>query len=189
MRNSYGLVAAGVLSVIVLVPASAAAQAAVPDTGMTAVGFTVGASLPSDEALDNGVDFGAQVERYLTPRESVRGKISGAWFDISGRGFTGTVHPIALEGNLVHNWERGIWHPYVTAGIGWYHYKFTESSLDSSDNKFGVNLGGGAEYFLTRHDTLLGELQVRLVPGRTDSLLTDYESGYWTLAFGYKKYF
>ena len=189
MKKSLGVCAAAVLTAMGSAPAPASAQAMVPGKGMTAVGFTIEASLPSDDALDSGADIGAQVEHYLTPRDAIRGRISGAWFDISGRPFTGTVHPIALEGNLVHNWERGVWHPYLTAGLGWYHYKFTESKLDSSDDKFGINLGGGAEYFLTRHDALLGELQVRIVPGRTESLLSDYESGYWTLGVGYKKYF
>jgi hypothetical protein len=161
----------------------------VPDTGMVAVGFTVGASLPTDAALTNGIDLGAQVERYFTPRVSVRGRLSGFWADIGSRPFSGTIQPVAFEGNIVHNWERGVWHPYVTGGIGLYHYRFTEDLVDSSDNKFGVNFGGGAEYFFTRHDTLLGEALLRVVPGRTTSLRSDYEPGYWTLMMGYKKYF
>jgi hypothetical protein len=156
---------------------------------MAAIGFTVGASLPTEPSLKNGIDLAAQAEKYLTPRVSVRGRVSAAWFDITGRGFIGTVQPVAIEGNLVHNWEGGAWHPYATGGIGLYHYRFDETPLESSDNKFGVNFGGGVEYFFTRRDTLLGEALVRVVPGRTNSLRTSYEAGYWTLNMGYKKYF
>jgi len=187
MQRSLGiLLAAGVLG---LFSSPAVAQSPVPNTDMMAVGFTAGASVPNDDALDHGAEVGVQIERYLSPRVSIRGKFSGAWTDILGRQFTGTIHPIAIEGNLVHNWEGGAWHPYATAGVGFYHYSFTEAGLDSSDNKIGVNLGGGAEYFFTRRDTLLGEALVRLVPGRTHSVRSDYETGYWSVMLGYKKYF
>jgi len=154
---------------------------------MVAIGFTVGASVPRDAFLDNGIDLGAQVEGYLTPRVSVRGRVSGAWFAVNGG--HNTVQPLAFEGNVVHNWERGAWHPYATGGIGLYHYRFDESSITSSDSKFGVNFGGGVEYFFTRHDTLLAEALVRVIPGHATSLNTIYDTGYWTFMMGYKKYF
>jgi hypothetical protein len=119
----------------------------------------------------------------------VRGRLSGDWFDITGRTFAGTIEPIAIEGNVVYNWEHGIWHPYATGGIGVYHYRFTEANLQSTDNKIGLNFGGGVEYFLTRHDTVLVEGLIRAIPGRPDSLLSDYEPGYWSILGGYKKYF
>jgi opacity protein-like surface antigen len=179
----------GVVCALVLAAAPAVAQSQVPGHDMTAVGFTVGASLPYDDALDTGADLGVQFERYLDPRVSIRGKFSSAWLDIATRAFDGTVQPIAIEGNLVYNWERGVWHPYATAGAGLYHFKFKEAELKSDHNKFGVNFGGGIEYFLSRRDTILGEVGFRVIPGRTDSLLSDYEPGYWTITFGYKKYF
>jgi hypothetical protein len=190
MYLRVAVAAAGTVTLLGIGAAPAAAQARVPDTGMSAFGVTLGASIPSDDKLANGIDLGVQGEYYLSPRMSVRGKISGPWFDIQeGRGPTGTIHPIAFEGNIVHNWEHGTWHPYATGGVGWYHYGFDEDRVESSGNKFGVNLGGGAEYFLSRRDTVLGEVQVRIVPGGTHSLLDDYDTGYWTLAVGYKRYF
>ena len=179
-----GLVVGG----LALIAAPSSAQQ-VPDKGMVAIGFTVGGSRETDDALSGGLELGAQVEGYLTPRVSIRGKVSSPWFDIVGRPFAGTIQPVATEGNLVYNWERGVWHPYVTGGVGFYHFRFTESGIDSSHTKGGVNFGGGAEYFLTRHDTILGEATVRIIPGRAFSANSDYETGYWTLAVGYKKYF
>jgi len=187
MRTILRVVLCGAVLAAAAMPA--AAQQRVPDTGMVAIGFTVGGSRPSDDALTGGIDLGAQVEGYLTPRVAIRGKVSSPWFDIVGRSFTGTIQPVAIEGNLVYNWEHGTWHPYVTGGVGLYHFRFTEADVDSSHTKAGVNFGGGAEYFFTRHDTILGEATVRIIPGRVNSAHSDYETGYWTLAVGYKKYF
>jgi hypothetical protein len=180
--------ALGVAGVLAMWAAPAAAQQ-VPTTNQNAVGFTAGASMPYDDALESGVDLGVQAEHYLTPRASIRGKVSGAWFDIASRSFRGTIQPIAIEGNVVYNWEGGVVHPFVTGGIGLYHFRFEEAEVDSSDNKVGLNFGGGLEYFLTRRDTILGEVNFKVIPGRTDSRLSDYEPGYWGFTVGYKKYF
>ena len=90
---------------------------------------------------------------------------------------------------MVYNWEGGAWHPYATGGIGVYHYAFTENALASSDTKVGVDLGGGVEYFVTRHDTVTGEWLLHVVPGRATSALATYQARYWVLTAGYKHYF
>ena len=67
----------------------------VPDTGMTAVGLTAGVAMPTADNLDTGTTLAAGIEHYLAPRVSVRGQIEGAWQDIHGHSFTGTVKPFA----------------------------------------------------------------------------------------------
>jgi hypothetical protein len=162
----------------------------VPAPGMGAIGAQITAAMPSEDSWKNGVDVTGSVEGYLSRRVSVRGSVSGAWLDIFGRGFNGTINPVAFNGNVVYNWEGGKWHPYATGGAGLYHYRFSEGITSSSANKFGVDVGGGAEYFFTRHDTLLGEVLVHSVPGTVTSGLTTYQKpSYWTLSGGYKKYF
>ena len=69
----------------------------------------------------NGPDLTGNVESYLTRRVSVRAQVGGAWWDITGRGFTGSVRPIAFDGNVIYNFEGGRTHPYLTGGIGLYH--------------------------------------------------------------------
>jgi opacity protein-like surface antigen len=103
---------------------------------------------------------------------------------------------MAFTVNGVHNWERGAWHPYATAGVGLYRFRLSNDFFDddafdgeNSDTKFGVNLGGGMEYFFTRRDTLTGEIQYHLVPGDADTFLADYDTNYWSFSFGYKRYF
>ena len=179
------------VAITLLMGPSAAAQSRgpVPNTGMMAAGVSMGAAPAFDSALNNGLDLAGQFESYLTPRVSIRALVSKAWNDINDRPFTGTVAPIAVNGNVVYNWEGGAWHPYATAGVGLYHYTFTEGGLDSSDTKFGVNAGGGVEYFVTRHDTLTGEVVFHAIPGTVSSLRSSYDAGYWRIAGGYKKYF
>ncbi|HET9373171.1 MAG TPA: porin family protein [Vicinamibacterales bacterium] len=190
MRRSVHVLAAASLVAMLVAPAAAQTRQAgpVPDQGMFAIGLSIGVAFPSDDFLETGWNLGAGGEYYFTPRISARGQLSGAWFDIFGHSFDGTVKPLAINGNIVYNWEHGKWHPYATGGFGLYHYRFDEDERDSSDTKAGLDLGGGIEYFFTRHDTLTGELLVHIVPGDADSDRGEYKTGYWTLMFGYKKY-
>jgi hypothetical protein len=182
--------------IVTIGAASAAAQqrperlTPVPDAGTVAVGGSVGIAPPSEGSFTNGPALTFNVEGYLTPRVSLRGQISGAWWDITGRGFTGTVHPIALDGNIVYNWEGGAIHPFVTGGIGLYHYGFHEGSTTGSANKLGLNLGGGVEYFVTRHVTVTGEALYHMTQQPMASPATVYNhTRFWTFTAGLKKYF
>lgn len=184
---------AGVFAIATLVaatPASAQTERGrVPDTGMVGFGLSMSAAIPTDGTLKTGPELAVKAEKYVTPRVSVRGLFSGAWMDVTGHSFTGTVRPVTAAGNLVYNWEGGQVHPYVTAGAGLYHFRFTDNGITGSHNKFGVNLGGGAEVFISRRDSLTGEVIYHAIPGQVTSPLTHYNPSYWTIAGGYKKYF
>ena len=161
-----------------------------PDAGTWAIGGSLGVSLPADPSLDTGLDVAGTVEGYLTPRVSVRGQLGGAWWDITGRHFTGTVKPLYLDGNLVYNWEGGALHPYVTAGVGMYKYRSTESGVvDGSDTKAGFNVGGGLEYFFTRDATVTGEALYHKVGAFNTPLAVFTDGSFWSLSLGMKKYF
>lgn len=192
-------VVSSVAIAIGLVVASAAPTAAqgrsdvgspVPAPGMVAVGASVGAAPPLEASFTNGFDLAANIERYLTRRVSLRAQLSGAFWDITGRGFTGSVHPIALDGNVVYNWEGGKIHPFATGGVGLYHYRFEEHPTTGSANKFGINVGGGVEYFINRYLTGTAEVLFHDVADPVKSPLTTYnDSSYWTFTVGLKKYF
>jgi hypothetical protein len=160
----------------------------VPAPGMIAAGLSTGLVMPSEDALERGPVLAANLDGYLSRRVSARAQLSGAWNDIFGHSFAGRVRPMALTGNLVYNFEGGRWHPFVTAGLGWYHYRFDEDDIDSSANKLGGNVGGGVEFFVRRHDTLTGEVLVHRVGDRVGSSLATYDPNYWSVTFGYKKY-
>ena len=145
--------------------------------------------MPSDSSLDNGLELAANVETYLTSRVSVRGQFGGSSWDIVGRGFSGNVKPIRLDGNLVYNWEGGAWHPYVTGGLGMYHYgSHITPGLDGGDTKSGINIGGGVEYFFKRRTSFTAEALYHKV-GAFDTPLAVFEDGsFWTVTAGIKAY-
>ena len=178
-----------VLAVSLLMASPAVAQKRVPDKNMFAIGLNLGVALPADTVLEDGLFVAVSGEGYLTPRISVKGQFGGAFFDVTGNGLDGKVHPWHFTGAVVYNWEHGKWHPYADAGIGVYKYRFGEGSNRPSDTKFGGNLGGGIEYFFSRTDTLTGDVTVHIVPGTADSFIFAYKPRYWTLSGGYKKYF
>ena len=191
MRRSLMTLAAMFVALTVAAPAAAQAERVgpVPAPGMVGLGVSLSAALPSDDFLTNGPQLAVSAERYVTRRIAVRGLFAGSWLDVTGHAFTGTVRPVTVTGNAVYNWEGGKLHPYVTGGVGFYRYRFNENALEASANKAGANFGGGLEWFLTRGDTITGEVLFHAVPGPVRSSLTDYDTSFWTLAAGYKKYF
>jgi hypothetical protein len=168
----------------------ALAQRRVPDAGMWAVGGSIGATVPADDSFQNGPELAGNIEGYLTPRVSVRAQVGAAWWDITGRGFTGSVKPFLVDGNLVYNWEGGAWHPYVTAGVGMYRFNSSiNGAPGSSDTKAGLDLGGGIEYFFTRHATMTGELLYHKVGGFNSPVTIFTDGSFWSFAVGGKAYF
>lgn len=161
----------------------------VPDRGMSAVGVSLGVSGPGDDRLDNGLVLAAWAERYMTRRVSFRGMVSGNWWGVIEGPEDDAVSPIAAKVNLVYNWERGKWHPYATAGLGIYKFRFTEDDVDSSATTLGFNIGGGAEYFVRLRDTIVVEALIHPLVGNVESRFNTYVPWYWTLSGGYKKYF
>ena len=161
----------------------------VPAAGMVAVGASVGADIPSDPNLDKGLDTAGTIEGYLTPRVSIRGQVAAAWWDIVGRGFTGTVKPLYFDGNIVYNWEGGAVHPYVTAGIGAYRFRSETGGREGSDTKAGFNIGGGFEYFFARRSTFTGEVLYHKVDSFSTPLGSFGDGSFWRIAMGMKTYF
>jgi outer membrane protein with beta-barrel domain len=171
-------------------PVLAQRRSPVPNSGMWAIGGSIGAGLPSDPSLSNGLNLTGNIERYVTPRISIRGQLGGEWSDIVNRGFAGTLSPVFVDGNVTYNWEGGIWHPYVTGGLGLYRYRSFESLAPTSvDNALGFDVGGGLEYFVNRHVTLTGEILFHEVGQVATPLATFSEGQFWTFTFGVKRYF
>jgi len=190
MRASLRLIVSLSLLVFVIGTSHAYAQRRVPETGMWGVGGWIGAGVPMDASLDNGFGFAGNVERYVTPRVSIRGQLGGTWADIVGRHFTGTVNPVFLDGNVVYNWEGGNLHPFVTGGGGIYFYK---SSIDGSrsmtDTKPGLDFGGGLELFFDRRTTMTAEALYHVVSSVDSALATFPDGKFWTFGVGVKRYF
>jgi len=191
MRIRPMLCTAALLSLSIALPAFAQTQTRrpervpepVPAPGMIAVGISTGFALPTEPALDNGMGLAVNVERYMTSRLSARGQLSGAWTNVFGP-VNSTVSPMVVSGNLVYNWEGGKVHPFVSGGLGFYHYRFNEASIFSTSNKLGLQIGGGTEFFLTRQDAVSGELVAHVVPGQVVGTFSSYDPTFWSIGVG-----
>ena len=187
MHSSVGrIVSLGMILLATAIPA--AAQQRVPDRGQFALGLNVGFAVPTEDVLETGFTMNVNGDYYLTPRLSIRGQFGGAWFNVEDDALDQKVKPMHLTGNAIYNWEFGKLHPYAGAGIGWYNFRFGEED-GPSDSKFGVNFGGGVEYFFSRTDTIVGDVSFHLVTSDPESFIFAYSGKFWTITGGYKKYF
>jgi hypothetical protein len=194
MQPQTRLLIVGLLAALAAAPAEAQRRpprvSHMPDAGMWAVGGSVGATAPNTSDLNSGVDVGGTVESYLTPRLSVRGQLRTAWWSFDNRlGFTGTLQPTLIGGNLLYNFERGNWHPYVTAGVGRYIYQWREPGMPDGSNGYGgANVGAGLERFFTPDATVTMELLYHHV-GDVAVPRAVIDGSYWAVTVGGKKYF
>ena len=181
MRLLRLIAAAAVLSLLFNLPAAAQT----PDTGLIGAGGDIGVFFP-DEAFENTFTIAGYGEYYVTPRISVRALLGWAKPGFENR-TEDKFRQTRLLFNGVYNWEYGVWHPFVTAGAGAYFVRpLLEDATDpDGETRGGLNLGGGAEYFLGDMSSLKAEGRWDIVshpPGLPDA------SGF-TLTIGYKRYF
>src|SRR5207249_8993339 len=172
---------------VLAAPSPALAQRHVPERGMGAVGVSIGAALPTESNLENGLALAGNLEGYVTRRVSIRAQVGTAWLDFTGA--PATARPLFLDGNIVYNWEGGQWHPYVTGGVGYYRYHVKNGSATADDSNPGFDLGAGIEYFFTRRATLTGELLYHKVGDVVAPPLVIQDGSFWTIAIGAKAYF
>ena len=169
------------LSSISVVPATAQT----PDTGMVAVGADVGSLLP-DGVFEPALTLGGFAEWYSSPRVSVRAMLAWASPGVESR-TEDHFRQVKLLFNGVYNWEYGVWHPFVTAGTGFYFVRLLLNDRPDPDGETrgGINFGGGVEFFTTGMTTIKGEARWDLVshpPGQPDA------TGF-TITIGLKQYF
>ena len=178
------------VSLLTIGSSQAFAQRRTPAAGMWALGGSVGASVPTDPSLGNGLDLAGKLEGYLTPRVSIRGQLGGMWSDVVGRNFTGTVSPFFVDGNIVYNWEGGVVHPFVTGGVGMYRYRSSILGAPAmTDTRPGVDVGGGLELFYHRRTAVTAEVLYHAV-SQIDTPVTAFNQGqFWTFGVGLKQYF
>ena len=149
----------------VTVPVLVRAQGRVPHQESTALGFDVGAFAPRSDQLDGTGLISVNYDYYVTPRVSLRS--SFGWtnpeFETSG---PGSLRQMPLRLDVNYNWEGGEWHPFVGAGLGAYFMQFRSNgqTIGDTETKFGVNLGGGVEYFFNRTVAFKGEGRYHAVP-------------------------
>jgi opacity protein-like surface antigen len=151
------------LIIIVLgsVTSAASAQPRVPDTGMGAVSGSIGLIFPKDPGV--------------------------MWAEPDVEDHDESLRRFGLMADVIYNWERGKWHPFVGAGIGAYFFqpKAAGESFRDDETNIGGNVGGGIEYFTTRTTVIKGEVQYHFIE---QGSLPQSPSAL-TLMVGLKKYF
>jgi len=159
MRLTVGSLA---LALLLIVPGIASAQRAqrerVPTAGTVAAGIDVGAFIPTNDGLANSALINVLYEYYMTPRVSFRTDFG--WSNPAfSSGAVDSLRQMPLRFDVNYNWEGGRWHPFVGTGVGVYFMQFRNggTSIGETESRFGLNTGGGVEYFFNRSVALKGE--------------------------------
>jgi opacity protein-like surface antigen len=97
-------------------------------------------------------------EYYVTPRVSVRADFGWSNPSLDAGGLD-SLRQLPLRFDVNYNWEGGRWHPFVGTGVGVYFMQFraNDETIGDTETKFGLNTGGGIEYFFNRSVALKGE--------------------------------
>jgi hypothetical protein len=145
--------------VVSAVPASAQQ----PHAGAFAVAGEGGFFVP-DKEFGIAPTISGSGEFYLLPRLSVRGLMGWTSPDFEARA-EDSLQQISLLGEVLYNWEGGVWHPYVAGGFG-FHFlktKIAGHSVGDWRKKGGLNGGVGIEYFSRQDITVKVELLYQYV--------------------------
>ena len=169
-------------ALMLVLPLAAAAQ---PRQGQVALGGDIGLFFPTDEQLDGALTGGGFIEIYPAPRVSVRPSLflSAPEYE---RADAEHERQTRLGVDVIYNWERGRYHPFVGGGVGAHFLQFTRDGEDigDTDTVLGVAALGGLEVFLNRAWTFKGEGRYQWV---------DDERGFnpdgLALTVGLKRYF
>ena len=151
------------LTLATLVASPAFAQSRVPDTGMMAAGGEVGFFVPDDE-FETAPIFGGLFEYYVTPRVGLRGSVMFTDPEFE-RGTDDSLRHARIGFDVIYNWERGKWHPFVGGGLAAHRLQVRENgrSLGDSQTELGGTGLGGVEYFFNRRTTFKIEGRVHFV--------------------------
>jgi hypothetical protein len=164
-------------------PTAARAQARMPDAGVLAVGAEAGLWLPRAE-FDPALVAGGLLEYYVTPRVSVRGTVTLA-SPQRDRNPQATVRHLRTGADVIYNFERGAWHPFLGGGLAVHSLVARTAGRRVDDrNVVGFALLGGTEYFFNRRTSLKFEGRLQPVDRQFYGRLTSFAA-----TVGVKRYF
>jgi hypothetical protein len=181
-RTLIGFIASALL---LSAPLSVRGQERVPHEGSAAIGVDVGVFLPAADQFDHSLVTNVLYEYYVTPRVSLRSGFGWANPSFKG-GAVDSLRQLPLRLDVDYNWEGGRWHPFVGSGVGAYFLQFQQNGQTFGDTEtvFGLNAGGGVEYFFTRNATIKGEGRYHAI----NDIRAQDPSGF-VLTVGLKTYF
>jgi opacity protein-like surface antigen len=173
------------MTLVLGLPAVAAAQGRMPHKDAGALGAEVGVFLPRQSGMTTGPEVDGFYEYYMSARNSLR--VGGGWANPKQEANSNArTRQIRFGVDLIHNWEGGSVHPFVGAGLGTYFLqpRVNGTNLGSSATKLGGTLLGGAEFFTSNTFSVKGEARYNLV---TKS--GAYDPSGLSLTIGVKSYF
>jgi len=148
-------IAGTLVLVLALVPALALAQSRTipaPREGDMAVSGNLGFARPfADDFDDFEPLLSGSFEYHTSDRISWRGTLGFTEFDGEIDGRENEAELVFVNANIVHNWENGYLHPFVTGGVGIYDEDTSGPDLPGGDVEIGLNAGGGLDWFFESH--------------------------------------
>ena len=151
----------------------------------TAVHFGVaaGAAIPVSDLSDfANTGFNGTVALGFTPAMIPLGvRIDGAYNQFGAKIVSGNLHIASVTGNLVYKMPGATISPYAIGGAGWYN---SGSSVGSSSNDFGWNVGGGISMPLSGFDTFIEARYNQVQTSGTSTKFIPIVFGVMFLSFG-----
>lgn len=190
----------GVIIMLTVVVVSGRQMVSAEDHSKFSSGVNLGAARFSDGDMGTGFSGRAFLE-YAPYIPEIAVRLSAGYLRFEdevtlGQGAFSSTEDVIFEdiyvtGGLVYRFTRGNTVPFLTANAGIYHYRKEDVSaavgpvidgvqvspfdtVDSKDgNDFGVNVGGGVEFFLSKNTSLSVELLGHVIFGEVDSQIFD----------------
>lgn len=180
----YKYLSGAALLALLLWPSAAGAQP-VPDAGQVAIGGELSVYFPADERLSPGVLGGGLFEIYATPRIGIRTSVTAQRSGYDRRD-DDDERQLRVGVDGIYNWERGAIHPFAGAGVGMHFLRFYRDGDNQgpNDTEFGVQVLGGAEFFMNREWTMKAEGRYQWVADRPN-----LNPDGLALSIGVKRYF
>ena len=139
----------------------------VPNAGQVAAGGEFGVFLPADDQLDPGWIWGGLIEFYATQRVGIRGTVTAIRNGYNARD-DDEERQLRFGGDVIYNWEYGAVHPFLGGGIAMHLLRFYDNgeNVGENDSEFGMQVLGGAEFFVNRDWTVKAEARYQWVADR-----------------------
>jgi hypothetical protein len=149
-----------------------------------AVGGEVGMFAPS-ENLEGSLIVSGFYEYYVSPRVSLRPSVTFLSPGLD-REPTDGLRQTRYGFDVLYNWERGKWHPFVGGGVAAHALQLKDNGHGIGDSvaELGVAGLGGVELFLDRRNALKFEGRAQFVGNAFG-----FDPGGFALTVGYKRYF
>jgi len=169
---------------VLLVSTVADAQTRMPHAGANAIGGEIGVFPPRADGMTTGLNIAGTLDHYLTARDSVRLAVEWAEPKVDVER-TDSTRQVRVGADLVHNWEGGVIHPFVGAGLGAYFLQARDNGRNVGDaTKFGGTLLGGLEFFTSRTFAVKAEARYHVV-----TKWNGYDPSGFAFTIGAKGYF